>query len=155
MALMELVPKSFNLELKHCAFHSTICLNYVWVVAPSEWKIHQITPILKLVIDRVSTTTGQFHYCVALLRLWNVPFLTKLLVSLLIKSQFSSLDLFSNELIISPRNTKILWCNLPRFQKGIQQCPHTGNYYTSWSRLKLVGILGSLWKWFENYLTSR
>ena len=91
---MDLVPTSLNLELNHCAFHSTICLNYVWVIVLYllNGRSIKLLQFLKLVIDRVSTTIGQYHYCVALLRFWSISYLTKLLVLWLLKSQFSSLD---------------------------------------------------------------
>ena len=69
----------FNLSLTHCSI-------------PSEWKIHQITPILKAGERANIKNIGQFHYYVALLRSWNVSYLTKLSVLCQNRSQLPSLD---------------------------------------------------------------
>ena len=69
----------FNLSLTHCSI-------------PSEWKIHQITSILKAGERANIKNIGQFHYYVALLRSWNVSYLTKLSVLCQNRSQLPSLD---------------------------------------------------------------
>ena len=140
----------FNLSLTHCSI-------------PSEWKIHQITPILK-----AGERANIKNYRPISLLCCTSEVLERLIFDKVIgfvSKQISAtrfgfmhhlsspqqLLIFVREIINSfenKRNYDVIYID---FKKAFDSVPHRELLH----KLRSVGVWGSLWKWIENYLASR
>ena len=129
---------------------------------PSEWKIHQITPIFKA-CDRAYVNNYRaisLLCCVSkVLELIIFDKIISLVSQQISFSQFGFLChhssvqqflTFVNKIINTFKNKSNYDVIYLDFKKAFGRVPYRELLY----KLRAVGILGSLWKWFENYLTS-
>ena len=130
---------------------------------PSEWKIHQITPIFKAG-DRscVNNYRPVSLLCCVSKVLERLIFdkIVQFVTQQISPSQFgflrhhSSLQqllIFLSKIISSLESKQAFDVIYMDFKKAFDSVPHRELLH----KLRSVGILGSLWKWFESYLTSR
>ena len=147
----------------HIPIHHLFKLCMTHCSIPSEWKIHKITPIFKTgkrdhvnnyrpisllscvskVLERV-IYDKIFAFVTQQISMSQFGFLRS-------HSSLQQLLMFVNGIINSVEDKRSYHVIYLDFKKAFDSVSHKGLLH----KLRTVGIMGSLWKWLENYLTCR
>ena len=152
--------------LKNCAFALALPIHHLFTISlhsrnlPCEWKIHKIIPVFK---SGDKTSVANYRpislLCViskALERLVYDKVIDTIAPSITphqfgFQSNASTqqqLLIYFHQLITSREEINTIYID---FRKAFDSVPHNGLLVKLWN----IGITGTLWNWFNSYLSNR